>query len=80
MAGIKGGDDDGLIADADILIEAVFEDLAVKRALFKKLSAVCRADAKLATISPTSIRTRSVKGSAIPNAFWACISSVRRIL
>ena len=30
MAGIKGGDDDGLLADADILIEAVFEDLAVK--------------------------------------------------
>ena len=79
MAGIKGGADDGLLADADILIEAVFEDLAAKRAV-KKLSAVCRADAKLATISPTSIRTRSVKGSAIPNAFWACISSVRRIL
>ncbi|WP_439617608.1 3-hydroxyacyl-CoA dehydrogenase NAD-binding domain-containing protein [Shinella sp.] len=49
MAGVTGGDDYGLLADTDLVIEAVFEDLAVKRAVFEKLSSVCRPDAVLAT-------------------------------
>jgi 3-hydroxyacyl-CoA dehydrogenase len=49
MAGVTGGDDYGLLADTDLVIEAVFEDLAVKRAVFEKLSTVCRLDAVLAT-------------------------------
>ncbi|MFC3073758.1 3-hydroxyacyl-CoA dehydrogenase NAD-binding domain-containing protein [Shinella pollutisoli] len=49
MAGLTGSDDYGLLADTDLVIEAVFEDLAVKRAVFEKLSEVCRADAVLAT-------------------------------
>ncbi len=49
MAGVTGGDDYGLLADTDLVIEAVFEDLSVKRAVFDKLSAVCRPDAVLAT-------------------------------
>jgi len=49
MAGVAGGDDYGLLADTDLVIEAVFEDLVVKRAVFEKLSAVCRPDAVLAT-------------------------------
>ena len=49
MTGVTGGDDYGLLADTDLVIEAVFEDLAVKRAVFEKLSAVCRPDAVLAT-------------------------------
>lgn len=49
MAGVTGGDDYGLLADTDLVIEAVFEDLAVKRAVFERLSAVCRPDAVLAT-------------------------------
>ncbi len=49
MAGVTGGDDYGLLADTDLVIEAVFEDLAVKRAVFENLSTVCRADAVLAT-------------------------------
>ncbi len=49
MAGVAGGDDYGLIADTDLVVEAVFEDLAVKRAVFEKLSSVCRPDAVLAT-------------------------------
>ncbi|MFN8547776.1 MAG: 3-hydroxyacyl-CoA dehydrogenase NAD-binding domain-containing protein [Candidatus Eisenbacteria bacterium] len=39
---------DGL-ADADLAIEAVFEDLAVKRGVFARLAAVMRPDAILAT-------------------------------
>jgi len=44
--------DDGL-ADADVVVEAVFEDMAVKRAVFARLGAVCRPDAILATNTST---------------------------
>ena len=49
MAGVSGGDDYGLLVDTDLVIEAVFEDLAVKKQVFSRLSAVCRPDAILAT-------------------------------
>ena len=49
MAGVTAGDDYGLLADTDLVIEAVFEDLAVKRAVFERLSEICRPDAVLAT-------------------------------
>jgi 3-hydroxyacyl-CoA dehydrogenase len=49
MAGVIGTDDYGLLADTDLVIEAVFEDIAVKRAVFAKLSEVCRANAVLAS-------------------------------
>ncbi len=39
----------GGLGDCDLVIEAVFEDLAVKRAVFAELAQVCRADAILAT-------------------------------
>lgn len=37
------------LADADLVVEAVFEDLAVKRDLFRRLETICRPDAILAT-------------------------------
>ena len=37
------------LADADLVIEAVFDDLAVKTGLFKQLDGIVRADAILAT-------------------------------
>ncbi|SAL00922.1 3-hydroxyacyl-CoA dehydrogenase NAD-binding domain-containing protein [Caballeronia ptereochthonis] len=37
------------LADADIVIEAVFEDMAVKKAVFAELDRVCRQGAVLAT-------------------------------
>src|SRR3546814_10501631 len=36
-------------ADADLVIEAVYEDMALKQELFRELEAVCRADTVLAT-------------------------------
>ncbi|OJY53870.1 3-hydroxyacyl-CoA dehydrogenase NAD-binding domain-containing protein [Sphingomonas sp. 67-41] len=39
----------GPLADADLVVEAIFENLAVKQDLFGKLSAVVRPDAILAT-------------------------------
>jgi enoyl-CoA hydratase/3-hydroxyacyl-CoA dehydrogenase len=46
---IFGTSDWGRLADVDLVIEAVFEDLGVKRDVFGKLDAVCRSDAILAT-------------------------------
>lgn len=37
------------VADADLVIEAVFEDMAVKQSIFSKLDAVCKAGAILAS-------------------------------
>lgn len=49
MAGVTAGSDYALLAETDLVIEAVFEDLAVKRAVFVQLGQVCRPDAVLAT-------------------------------
>lgn len=49
MAGVMAGSDYAALAGADLVIEAVFEDLSVKRAVFAELGKVCRADAVLAT-------------------------------
>jgi enoyl-CoA hydratase/3-hydroxyacyl-CoA dehydrogenase len=46
---IVGTSDWTKLGAADLVIEAVFEDLAVKRSVFKKLEDVCREDAILAT-------------------------------
>ncbi|MFP5478913.1 MAG: 3-hydroxyacyl-CoA dehydrogenase NAD-binding domain-containing protein [Alphaproteobacteria bacterium] len=49
MDGVTAGSDYSLLAEADLVIEAVFEDLAVKRAVFAQLGLTCRPDAILAT-------------------------------
>jgi 3-hydroxyacyl-CoA dehydrogenase len=49
LAGVKPSTDYASLADVDLVIEAVFEDLAVKRAVFEQLDAACRPDAVLAT-------------------------------
>ncbi|MGQ9576222.1 MAG: 3-hydroxyacyl-CoA dehydrogenase NAD-binding domain-containing protein [Thermoguttaceae bacterium] len=41
------------LAEADLVIEAVYEDVAVKRAVFQRLQQVCPAEAILATNSST---------------------------
>ncbi len=46
---IAGTTDWAAVSDADLVVEAVFEDLAVKREVFGRLGEVCRADAILAT-------------------------------
>ena len=49
MSGVTGSTDYAALADTDLVIEAVFEDLAVKRAVFDALGRACRPDAILAT-------------------------------
>jgi enoyl-CoA hydratase/3-hydroxyacyl-CoA dehydrogenase len=46
---ISGSPDWERLADADLVVEAVFENLDIKREVFRKLESVCRVDAVLAT-------------------------------
>lgn len=49
MGGVTGAVGYAGLADCDLVIEAVFEDLAVKRDVFTALGRICRSDAVLAT-------------------------------
>ncbi|MBS0453901.1 MAG: enoyl-CoA hydratase/isomerase family protein [Proteobacteria bacterium] len=49
MARYTGSTDYAALKDVDLVIEAVFEDLEVKKAVFKELDRVCKAGAVLAT-------------------------------
>ena len=49
MALVTGATDDAGFGDVDIVIEAVFEDLGVKRRLFQSLEAVCQESTILAS-------------------------------
>ncbi len=49
MSGVTAGSDYSALADVDLVIEAVFEEIGVKRAVFEQLGRVCRPDAVLAT-------------------------------
>ena len=50
---IRGTTDFGAIAGADIVIEAVFEEMPVKKQVFAKIDSIARADAVLATNTST---------------------------
>ena len=50
---ITGSTDFKAVADADIIIEAVFEDMEVKKRIFSKLDQFCKPDAILATNTST---------------------------
>jgi 3-hydroxyacyl-CoA dehydrogenase len=53
MALITGTLDYADVADADVVIEAVFEDIALKKDVFKTLGRVCKPQAVLATKTST---------------------------
>lgn len=57
------------LADSDLVIEAVFEDLAVKRQVFAELSGLCRTDAILATNTSYIDPRLIAKGFAGPDRF-----------
>lgn len=69
MAGVTGTTDYTTLANTDLVIEAVFEEISVKHAVFAQLGAVCRDDAMLATntsyIDPQVI----AKGLPYPERF-----------
>lgn len=49
LAGVTAATDYAALAEVDLAIEAVFEEIGVKRAVFARLGAACRPDAILAT-------------------------------
>jgi len=53
MGLITGSVDFEAAADADIVIEAVFEEMPIKQEVFARLDAICKADAVLATNTST---------------------------
>jgi len=53
VALIKGTTDYADLKDADLVVEAVFEDMAVKKQVFETLDRVCKPDAILATNTST---------------------------
>jgi 3-hydroxyacyl-CoA dehydrogenase len=53
VGSIKGGTDLNALASVDLVIEAAFENMAVKKDLFAKFDKICRADAILATNTST---------------------------
>jgi len=53
MGLITGTTDFKAVADADIVIEAVFEEMPIKKEVFAKLDAICKPDAVLATNTST---------------------------
>jgi len=69
MAGVVGTDDYGSLADTDLVIEAVFEDIAVKRAVFARLSDLCRRDAVLTTNTSYLDPDQISKGLSNPARF-----------
>ena len=49
MALITGSTDKNDFAECDIVIEAVFEDMELKKSIFRELDGICKADALLAS-------------------------------
>jgi len=58
------GTDLGVAAEADLVVEAVFEELDIKREVFAKLEAICRPDAILASNTSTLDIDAIAEGSA----------------
>jgi 3-hydroxybutyryl-CoA dehydrogenase len=63
LAGLEGTTDIGTLAQCDIVIEAVFENLAVKHELLAKLNAVCPAQTIFASNTSTLSITEIAAGS-----------------
>jgi 3-hydroxyacyl-CoA dehydrogenase len=53
MGLITGTTDFGAVADADIVVEAVFEEMPIKKEVFAKLDGLCKPEAVLATNTST---------------------------
>ncbi|PTX51644.1 3-hydroxyacyl-CoA dehydrogenase [Gemmobacter caeni] len=69
MAGVTGATDYAALADTDLVIEAVFEEIGVKRAVFADLARHCRSDAVLATNTSYLDPRAIAEGLANPGRF-----------
>ncbi len=64
LARITATTEDGALADCDLVIEAVFEDPAVKKGIFRRVQAVLKPGAILATNTSTLPITALAEGAA----------------
>lgn len=69
VAGVTASTDFAMLADVDLVIEAVFEDLEVKRDVFQRLAAVCPDDTVLATNTSYLDPERIAAGIRRPERF-----------
>ena len=69
MARMTATTDMNLVADADLVIEAVFEDKAVKTEVFKKLDAICEPHTILATNTSSYYVKDFADGVSRPDRF-----------
>jgi len=66
---IEGTSDWSRLADVDLVVEAVFEDSAVKKKVFARLEENCRADAILSTNTSSFLITELADGMKNPERF-----------
>jgi enoyl-CoA hydratase/3-hydroxyacyl-CoA dehydrogenase len=69
MARIKGTTDFGAVADADLVVEAVFEDKQVKADLFQNLDRICSQKTILATNTSSFFVREFAEKTARPDRF-----------
>lgn len=69
MARISTTTDYAAAAEADLIVEAVFEDLEVKRRVYDKLAEFCKSDALIATNTSAIPITELAVGVPHPNHF-----------
>ena len=78
------GTDLTVAADADLVIEAVFEELDIKREVFGRLETICRPDAILATNTSTldidAIATDSARAGDIVGLHFFSPANVMKLL
>ena len=81
---VRFDSDYAALGDCDLVIEAVFEDLDVKRAVFERLDAACRADAVLATntsyLDPDAIASASAHPERVLGLHFFSPAHVMKLL
>jgi 3-hydroxyacyl-CoA dehydrogenase len=84
MGLITGSVDFKGAADADIVIEAVFEEMPIKKEVFAKLDAVCKPDAVLATNTSTldvdEIASATTRPESVIGTHFFSPANVMRLL
>ena len=69
---------DQVAADADLVVEAVLEDLSLKRSIFRALDMNAHPEVPLATNTSSLSVAGSPRRRTIASACWDCTSSTRR--
>ena len=81
---IQGTTDFGAIGDADIVIEAVFEEMPIKKEVFAKIDKICKGDAVLATNTSTldvnEIASATARPESVVGMHFFSPANVMRLL